>query len=86
LRLGSGDHSYKPPNATLTVPLHEDAWYHIPNDVVDIVGHAYHGDPASRDDLMSVLTHVKYLLLRAKFHTDQVEGRLVTVSLSNLKT
>jgi len=75
LRLGTGYHSYQSQNATLTVPLHEDFWYHIPEDIQDITGHDYRGDPASRDDLMSVLTHVKHLLLRATFHTDQVEGR-----------
>ncbi|KDR22194.1 Laminin subunit alpha-1, partial [Zootermopsis nevadensis] len=77
LRLGAGNHAYKSPNATLTIPLHEDAWYHIPNYVRDITGHDYNGEPASRDDLMSILTHVKHLLLRAKFHTDQVEGSLI---------
>ena len=72
---------YKPPNATLSIPLVEDVWYHVPSDLKDIVGREYHGKAASREDLMSVLTHVKHMLLRAKFHTDQVEGRCVHVML-----
>ncbi|KAJ9598480.1 hypothetical protein L9F63_010833, partial [Diploptera punctata] len=74
LQLGIGDALFKPPNATITIPFLENNWYHVPNDLKDILGQEYHGDAASRAELMSVLTHVKYMLLRAKFHTDQVEG------------
>ncbi|XP_069690531.1 laminin subunit alpha-2 isoform X2 [Periplaneta americana] len=81
LRLGSGDGSYKPSNATLTIRFHENEWYHVPDELKDITGHDYHGGQVSRDEMMSVLANVKHHLLRAKFHTDQVEGSLLDVTI-----
>lgn len=64
----------------IPIPLYEKMWYHVPNSVRDIVTRPkrteYKGDMVTRNQFLSVLTNVKYILLRAKYHTDQVEGSL----------
>lgn len=65
VQLGYGESWYHQNNVSVTIQLVERGWYRL-------------GDgPASRPLLLSVLADVKYLQLRAKFHTDQVEGRSV---------
>ncbi|XP_063216579.1 laminin subunit alpha-1 [Bacillus rossius redtenbacheri] len=73
VRLGFGEKAYQEQNATINVPLREGAWYHLPHEGrrTDI-----HGSWVTRDQLLAVLADVKHMLLRAKFHTDQVEGSL----------
>lgn len=68
----------------ITVQFLEDGWYHVLDGVRDIVTRLrrnqanweeYRGDDITRAQFMSVLANIKHLLLRAKFHTDQAEGR-----------
>lgn len=66
MHLGYGESWYHQNNMSVTVQLVERGWYELERQ------------PASRPLLLSVLANIKYLLLRAKFHTDQVEGRSVT--------
>lgn len=77
MKIGYGDKSYRENNATIIVPLREHGWYHVPDTVRDIVRHRrteYRGDPVTRTQLMRVLGDLQRLLLRAKFHTDQIDG------------
>ncbi|KAE8736883.1 hypothetical protein FOCC_FOCC017661 [Frankliniella occidentalis] len=41
----------------------------------------YRGEAATRNQLLSVLADVEHVLVRAKYHTDQVEGALETAVL-----
>lgn len=72
-------------NTTLSAPLIEDAWYIIPPEVKDIRTRLrrteYRGAAVTRDQLLSVLADLKHVLLRAKFHTDQAEGRLEKIEM-----
>lgn len=85
LRIAHGDATYSGTNATMKVTLRESNWYHIPYGVKDIVTRLkrteYRGDPVTRFQFMSVLSDLKHLLVRAKFHTDQIEGSLEAAAI-----
>ncbi|XP_046676227.1 laminin subunit alpha-1 isoform X3 [Homalodisca vitripennis] len=69
VQLGYGESWYHQNNMSVTVQLVETGWYELG------------GGPVTRPLLLSVLANIKYLLLRAKFHTDQVEGSLAFASM-----
>lgn len=68
VQIGYGESWYHQNNMSVTVQLVETGWYMLNGN-----------QPVTRQVLLSALTNVKYLMLRAKFHTDQVEGRSVSV-------
>lgn len=80
LRIAHGDDLFEGTNATLNIKMIEHGWYHVPSEVKDIVTRLrrteYKGDPVTRPQFMSVLTNVKSILIRAKFHIDQIECSL----------
>lgn len=87
MRIGYGSMQHKEANLNITIPLVEDGWYHVLDDVGDMVTRLkrnqgnwveYRGDDISRGQLLSVLANIKHMLVRAKYHTDQAEGRQVT--------
>lgn len=88
LKIAYGDTSYAGKNASLKISLTESGWYHIPNEVKDIVTRLrrteYRGDFVTRTQFLSVLSDIKYVLIRAKFHTDQSESALERVILEVL--
>lgn len=55
---------------SVTIQLVENGWYQMTDDDRG-------GKGITRAELLNVLSDIKYLLVRAKFHTDQVEGRSV---------
>ncbi|XP_014204068.2 laminin subunit alpha-1 [Copidosoma floridanum] len=82
VRIAYGDRGHSGEEAEITVPLLEDGWYHVKlrPDIVDGITRFrrtdYRGDPVTRQQFLEVLTDVEYLLLRAKYHTEQNEGSL----------
>jgi len=62
----------------LAVRLKEDRWYRLKEESLN---YQYMYSPLddsttiNRNEMLSVLADVKSLLLRAKFHTDQVDCR-----------
>lgn len=85
LRIAYGDDTFQGTNVTLKVALREDNWYHIPFGVRDIVTRLrrteYRGDPVTRFQFMSILSNLRHILIRAKYHTDQIEGSLENVAI-----
>lgn len=78
--MGLGDEIFegRKGDVTLGAPLRENLWYLLPPEINDISEESdwnFHGPKASRIELMSVLSSVKNILIRARFHTDQAEGR-----------
>jgi len=57
----------------ITLPLREQEWF-----IVDGSGKR---EPVSREDFTLVTYNLKRMLIRAKFHTDQIEGGLHTVEM-----
>ncbi|XP_017770697.1 PREDICTED: laminin subunit alpha-1-like, partial [Nicrophorus vespilloides] len=88
MRIACGDEPYTDGDMTFRITLaeFEDTWYHVPGDVKDIVTRLrrteYKGDFVTRAQFLSVLTDVKHVMLRAKFHTDQIEGSLEEAYIS----
>ncbi|KAL1457469.1 hypothetical protein WDU94_007697 [Cyamophila willieti] len=83
LRIGSGTSPYHTrDNLTLSIPLEESHFYMIPSDITDIepeedeTDYNYRGGDVSKEQFLSVLTDVKHVLLRARYHTDQAETSL----------
>lgn len=80
MKIAYGDTTFTGSNATISIPLIEDGWYHVPRTVKDIVTRLrrteYRGDPVTRIQFMAVLSNVESILLRGTFHTDQVESVL----------
>ena len=80
--IGYGANRYKGrKNATIVVHLQEHDWYHIPATLFDIEARSYlHkrpdfiGKSVSKVDFMKVIGSIQRLLLRTKYHTDQLEG------------
>ncbi|ALC39642.1 wb, partial [Drosophila busckii] len=80
LKIAYADESFDSLEAALNITLSESGWYHVPPAVKDIKtrlrrteGGAYHGEAVTRAQFLSVLVSVEALLIRAAFHTDQVE-------------
>lgn len=80
MKIAYGDTTFNDSNATISIPLIEDGWYHVPRSVKDIVTRLrrteYRGDPVTRIQFMAVLSNVESMLLRGTYHTDQVECML----------
>ncbi len=83
IAIGTGFESHEDSaNTTLEAMLTEDQWYHIPDEVVDIPADSFEGvkEPkfigrrVLKDDFMRILGSLEKLLIRAKYHTDQLEG------------
>ncbi|KAK6623243.1 hypothetical protein RUM43_009095 [Polyplax serrata] len=87
VRLGYGEDVFKgrKGNTTLSALLIEDGWYIIPPEVKDIRTRLrrteYRGATISREQFLGVLANLTHIMLRAKFHTDQVEGSLLSMSM-----
>lgn len=89
MKIAYGDGIFLESTSTISVPLIEDHWYHVPRTVTDIVTRLrrteYRGDPVTRVQFMSVLSNVESMLLRGTYHTDQVESILIRANFSSRK-
>ncbi len=83
MTIGTGFATHTDPeNTTLSVTLLEDSWYHVPDSLSHIPASSFSGDAqppflgarVDKDDFMRVLGSLDRMLVRAKFHTDQLEG------------
>lgn len=88
--IGCGALRYKGQvNASIAVEMTETAgWYHIPPTVFDIEARSFTGEdpefigrPVTKVEFMQVIESISRLLVRAKYHTDQLEGTLHTASM-----
>ena len=68
-------------NASISVTLTEDQWYHIPTTLFDIEAKSFAGEepqfvgrPVTKVEFMQVIESIDRFLIRAKYHTDQLEG------------
>lgn len=61
--------------ATITLPLREQGWFKVNPDGTNSK------QPVSREEFTLITYNLKRLLVRAKFHTDQLEGGLHSVDM-----
>lgn len=63
----------------LKIKMIEDEWYLITEDLESFSSYSFelknNKKGVTRREMLSVLSDVKYLLVRAKFHTDQSDCR-----------
>ena len=81
MRIGTGADLFESSNMTFEVQLMEEGWYQIPSDldVQDLESLLYQNFETltvGRRQFMSILVNVKRILLRAKFHEDQIQVSL----------
>lgn len=79
MKIGHGNSAYTSSKMTFLLKMTEKDWYHIPKNVHDIKGQSSNfepGDPVTRQEFLSILMDIKYILLRSTFHTDQIESLL----------
>ena len=85
MTIASGFKSYPGlDNTTLEVLLMEDQWYHIPDEITGIPAKSFRnlhnrkpefiGRRVYKQEFMRLLGSLERILIRAKFHTDQLEG------------
>ncbi|XP_076668102.1 wing blister isoform X2 [Andrena cerasifolii] len=92
MRIAYGEEQYNGQEAEITVPLRENGWYHVRSEIQDIPTRLrrteFRGDPVTRIQMMQVLADLKYLMIRAQYHSEQIEGSLqsAVVSIGELAT
>lgn len=81
MRIAHGEEQYNSQKAEITVPLRENGWYHVRSEIQDIPTKLrrteFRGDPVTRVQMLQVLADLKYLMIRAQYHSVQIEGRYV---------
>ncbi|KAF2361239.1 Laminin IV [Trinorchestia longiramus] len=72
-------------NARINIRLHEHGWHHFPKDVSDLPQHMnpqdYQLGQVTRAEMAQVLSSLSKLMIRARYHTVQVESILHGVAL-----
>lgn len=76
LKIAYGSSFYANSSMSFGIRIQETGWYHLPQDIKKLEKENFLGDPVSRFDFLSVLANVSNILLRATFHTDQIETLL----------
>uniref|UniRef100_T1J8M8 Uncharacterized protein n=1 Tax=Strigamia maritima TaxID=126957 RepID=T1J8M8_STRMM len=74
--------SYTSENTTKEVFLMEHEWYHLTPEGISKLKwgkKGWIGNGVSHDDFMKILYNIDRMLIRAKYHTDQIEGSLMSV-------
>ena len=80
--IGCGSFRYQSRmNASISVILTENLWYHIPTTLFDIEAKSFTGEQpqfigraVTKVEFMQVIESIERFLIRAKYHTDQLEG------------
>ncbi|XP_076245323.1 wing blister [Calliopsis andreniformis] len=86
MRIAYGEEQYNGQEAEIAVPLRENGWYHIRSEIQDIPTRLrrteFRGDPVTRVQMMWILADLKHLMIRAQYHSEQLEGSLQSAVLS----
>ncbi|XP_043600424.1 laminin subunit alpha-1 isoform X4 [Bombus pyrosoma] len=86
MRIAYGEEQYNGQEAEIIVPLREDGWYHVRGEIQDIPTRMrrteFRGDAVTRIQMMKVLADLKYLMIRAQYHSEQIEGSLQSAVVS----
>ncbi|XP_076751939.1 wing blister [Xylocopa sonorina] len=86
MRIAYGEEQYNGQEAEIVVPLRENGWYHIHDEIQDtsarMKGTEFHRNVVTRVEMMKILADLKHLMIRAQYHSVQIEGNLLSVVLS----
>ncbi|KAI4487730.1 hypothetical protein M0802_011876 [Mischocyttarus mexicanus] len=85
MRIAYGEEQYNGQEAEISVSLTEEGWYHVRTEIRDIPTRLkrtdFRGDPVNRKQMIHVLADLKYLLIRTQYHSEQIEGSLLSAIL-----
>ncbi|XP_015124906.1 laminin subunit alpha-1, partial [Diachasma alloeum] len=85
MKIAFGEEPYSGQEAEISVPLQEEGWFHMETEIKNIQVRPrrteYGGRPVSRGQMLRVLADVKYVMIRAQYHSEQAEGSLLSVVL-----
>ncbi|XP_051174494.1 laminin subunit alpha-1 isoform X1 [Leptopilina boulardi] len=85
MRIAYGEERYINQDAVITVPLLEQGWHHVPASIQDLDTRSwtmdYKGRAVTKNEMLSILADVKYILVRAQYHSEQIEGSIVSAEL-----
>ncbi|XP_076279706.1 wing blister isoform X1 [Lasioglossum baleicum] len=85
MRIAYGEEQYNGQEAEISVPLRENGWYHVRSEIQDIPSRLrrteFRGDPVTRIQMMRVLADLKYLMIRAQYHSEQIDGSLQSTTI-----
>ncbi|KAJ3653214.1 hypothetical protein Zmor_012478 [Zophobas morio] len=79
-KIAIGNDFYSTSNETFNVKLKENGWYHLPSHSQNSFANIQ-DNPVDRKHFLSVMSNISCVLLRATFHTDQIESLLEEVTL-----
>ena len=75
-------------NASMNLEMLEHDWFHIPNTLYNIDARSYSderpdfiGKSVTKGEFMQVIGQIRRFLIRAKYHTDQLESTLYTAAM-----
>lgn len=89
MRIAYGEEQYNGQEAIISVSLWEHGWYHVRSEIQDIPMRLkrteFRGDPVTRTQMMHVLADLKFLMIRARYHSEQIEGRYKSSYLKSLE-
>ncbi|VEN49015.1 unnamed protein product [Callosobruchus maculatus] len=77
LKIAQGYDIYTSSKMTFHIKMTEKGWYFLEEESkLPTAQNSFEIRPVSRQDFLSILTDIKYVLLRSTFHTDQIEALL----------
>ena len=82
MRIAHGEESFDGREAEIPINLDEQGWFHIRSDIHEIANRykrtEFRGEAVTRSQMLRVLADIKHILIRAQYHSDQIEGKYVT--------
>nr|CAH7745361.1 unnamed protein product [Callosobruchus chinensis] len=77
LKIAQGYDIYTSSKMTFHIKMNEKGWYFLEEEAkLPTAQNSFEIRPVSRQDFLSILSDIKYVLLRSTFHTDQIEALL----------
>ncbi|CAH1980446.1 unnamed protein product [Acanthoscelides obtectus] len=76
LKVAHGYNIYSNSKMTFHIKMSEQGWYFFDEEKLPTPQNSFQIQPVSRQDFLSILSDIKYILLRSTFHTDQIEALL----------
>lgn len=81
MRIAYGEEQYNGEEAEIVVSLREHGWYHLPDEGLNIPERLrkaeFRGASVTRIQMMRILADLKHLMIRAQYHSEQIEGRYI---------
>ncbi|XP_043271259.1 laminin subunit alpha-1 [Venturia canescens] len=85
MRIAYGEEQYSGQSAEISVTFQEQGWFHVRSEIRDIPTRLrrteYRGNPVTRSQMLRILSDVQHIMIRAQYHSEQIEGSLLSAIL-----